>query len=102
MHVEGSRASYGRRDVEFIYCYYRTYRLKAVESLYEVKKEKRNIKTAKQTAILMLIMANVLNQTVQLQIQVVQYGDLLPNQNIIRELRLVCKCCVHKIKNQVV
>lgn len=39
-------------------------------------------------AILML-MANVLIQTVQLQIQVVQHGDLLPNRLIIRELRLV-------------
>lgn len=37
----------------------------------------------------MLIMANVLNQTVQLQIQVVQYGDLLPNWNIMRELRFL-------------
>lgn len=34
----------------------------------------------------MLLMANVLNQTVQLKIQVVQYGDLLPNWNIMREL----------------
>lgn len=63
---------------------------KAVESLYEVKMEKKNvISKAKQTAILMLIMANVLNQTVQLQIQVVQYGDLLPNWNIMRESRFL-------------